>query len=123
MKFSGTSLISLKDILKNLKKMAGTCTITRSSFDANESKICSYSYINKTYKLSWNECLNKADLHINRTLPIPIKQGRKPKIKNIYRIECLSCSIEFDSIDPKTNRVCRKCKHNLDFRGDDIYEY
>lgn len=83
-------------------------------------KICSYSYINKIYKVTWNECLSKAELNINRTLSLPIKQGRKLKVKNTYQVECLSCENIFDSFDPKFNRICNNCKHGIEYTGEDL---
>lgn len=120
MKFAGTALISLKDIINNIKNIAGTCTITRSEFDNNNNKICSYSYINKIYELSWNKCLNIAHINTNRVLPLPMKQGRKSLVKEKYIVECLSCDNKFNSIDPKLNRICDNCKQNIDFKYDDL---
>ena len=121
MKSIGTSLISLKNFIDNVKLIAGTrYSITHNSYDINNKKICSYSYINKHYKLTWNDILTKTGLNINRVLSFPIQQGRKKCDKRYYIVECLSCSDIFNSIDPKYNRICNKCKTTINFDSEDL---
>ena len=121
MKSIGTSLVFLTDFIQNVKLVSGTrYSITHSSYDISDKKICSYSYINKHYQLTCNEVLKKAELVINRNLSFPIRQGRKKCNKRYYKIECLSCSNIFDSIDPKLNRICNKCKITVNFDSEDL---
>lgn len=121
MKLSGTSLIRLSDFIDNLKLVAGTKSITSQEYSNNVGrKVCSYSYINKHYGLSWNSCLLRAGLPINRELSLPIKQGRKLKDKTCYDIECLCCSNMFKSFNIKLNRICNKCKISIEFEDGDL---
>lgn len=107
----GTSVIKLSIFLDNLKDIAGTCYLTRSEYDVNTEKPCSYSHINRLFSLKWNDCLNLAGLPIKRRLPIPSTQGRKAKDKSMAKIvECLNCTSMFESFDPRINRICKKCK-------------
>ncbi len=114
MKLSGTSVIKLEKFIINLKELAGTTNLTRLNYDFNTDKVCSYAHVRKMFKLTWNDCLGLAGIKINRKLKIPIKQGRKPKIKNYKTIECLYCLKEFVSKDPKYNRICNNCKPIVD---------
>ena len=115
MKLSGTTVVKFSDFIENLTFLAGTkLTITRSEYDANPNKICSYSHINRNFKYRWNEILEQAGIPIKRKLPFPYTQGRKPMDKSKAKIvECLRCLKEFESIDPCVNRICNKC-HDLE---------
>ena len=112
MKLFGTSVAKFSDVIDNLKFLAGTCTMTRSEYDANPNKVCSYSHINRIFNISWNELLENAGVPIKHAVSFPIKQGRKCKDLSKNRIvSCLRCGELFESIDPKINRICRKCKN------------
>ena len=114
MGLNGTSVIKLSIFLDNLKDIAGTCYLTKSEYDANPNKICSYSHINRNFKYTWNNLLEQAGIPIKRKLPFPYTQGRKPMDKSKAKIvECLRCLKEFESIDPCVNRICNKC-HDLE---------
>ena len=114
MKLQGTSVVKLSIFLANLNNMAGTCFLTRSEYDANTEKVCSFTHVNKNFILTWNDCLNLAGVSLKRKLPFPYTQGRKPMDKSKAKIvECLRCLKEFESIDPCVNRICNKC-HDLE---------
>jgi len=119
MKLHGTSVIKFSDFIENLRDIAGTCFLTRNEFDYNCNKVCSYSHINKNFNLSWNACLEQAGLNIKKKVSFPITQGRKSKDKILLTVViCLCCLKKFESIDPKINRICKKCK-NLKNQEDD----
>lgn len=109
-KLTGTSVAKLSDFIDNLKKIAGNCSLTRTEYDYSPEKICSYSHINKLFHLTWNSCLQLADIPVGRSLPMPIKQGRKMGVKPEGKeVECLYCLNFFISYN-KFNRICRNCK-------------
>jgi len=111
MKLQGTSVIKFLTLIQNLQSFAGTCFLTRSEYDNNPKKPCSYSHVNKVFDISWNELLKKAGIPIKHRLSSPIKQGRKVKDKALLKdVECLRCGREFKSIDPRINRICDRCK-------------
>ena len=115
MRLKGTFVANLDNFFQNLKDIAGTCFLTRSEYDANPNKINSYSHINKNFNLSWHKCLEQAGLNIKKRVSFPIKNGRKSKDKILLKIViCLCCLKEFESIDPKINRICNKCKNLKD---------
>ena len=110
MKLLGTSVVKLSDFIDNLKELAGTRLLTRTDYDYNSNKICSYSHVNRMFNLTWNSCLQLADLPVNRLLPMPIKQGRKTIVKPEGKdTECLYCLNIFVSYN-KFNRICKNCK-------------
>ena len=112
MGLNGTSVVKLTVFLDNLIHIAGTRYITRTEYDANPNKICSYSHINRNFKYRWNEILEQAGIPIKRKLHFPYTQGRKEKDKSKAKVvECLRCLELFESIDPKINRICDKCKN------------
>lgn len=115
MKLSGTCVVKLSDFFENLKEIAGTrYSITRVTFDENPDKSCSFSHINKNFKVTWNICLEKAGLAPKRILPQPPTQGRKSKDKTKYReVSCLRCDSLFVSPDPSNFRICSTCKNML----------
>lgn len=111
MKLYGTQVIKLTTFIDNIKDIAGTCFLTRAMYDANPNKICSYSHINRNFKFRWNEILEQAGIPIKRKLHFPYTQGRKEKDKSKAKVvECLRCLKEFESLDPRINRICNKCK-------------
>lgn len=111
MKLQGTSVVKLFNVIENLKTIAGTKFITRSEYDINPNKTCSFSHVNKNFKLCWNELLELSGIPVKRKLPFPSTQGRKPKDKSMVKtVECLRCLEEFESLDPRVNRICKKCK-------------
>ena len=111
MKLQGTSIIKFSTLIQNLQSFAGTCFLTRSEYDKNPMKPCSYSHVNKVFDISWNGLLEEAGIPVKHRLPFPIKQGRKVKDKALLKdVECLRCGREFKSIDPKINRICDRCK-------------
>ena len=115
MRLNGTSVVKFEDFVENLKYLAGTCFITRSEYDANLNKICSFSHINKNFNISWNTILENAGIPVKHRVSFPIKQGRKVKDKTLLKdVECLRCEKIFKSIDPKINRICEKCKNQED---------
>ena len=119
MKLQGTQVVAFADFIENLKNIAGTCFLTRSEFDYNPNKVCSFSHINKNFNLSWNDLLEEAGIPIKHRVSFPVTNGRKPKNKILFKIiVCLCCLKEFESIDPKINRICNKCK-NLKTQEDD----
>ena len=110
-RLQGTSVVAFTDFIENLKAIAGTCFLTRSEFDNNPSKICSFSHANKQFNLNWNNFLEQAGLNIKKRVSSPPTQGRKPKDESLFKIvECLRCLSLFESTNPKINRICRKCK-------------
>ena len=112
MKLQGTSVSKFSNFIENLKEIAGTKTLTRAEYDNNPNKMNSYSHINKNFGYTWNELLEQAGIPIKHAVSFPIKQGRKPARKvNNRVVECLRCGKLFESIDPKINRICRKCKN------------
>lgn len=111
MGLNGTSVVKLSLFLNNLANIAGTRFITRSEYDLNTNKICSFSHVNKLFTMTWNDCLALAGIPIKRKLPFPSTQGRKPKDRSMVKtVECLRCLKLFESIDPRINRICDKCK-------------
>lgn len=114
MKLSGTSVVAISEFLENLKTIAGTKFLTRLEYDKNPNKICSFSYVTKLFHYTWNECLEKAQLKINRKLPNPSTQGRKLKDSSKYKeVSCLRCDKMFVSSDPCNFRICDNCKNML----------
>src|SRR3990172_9794912 len=112
MKLQGTSIVAFADFIESLKSIAGTCFLTRAEYDNNPNKMNSYSHINKNFGYTWNECLENAGIPIKHAVSFPIKQGRKPKkVSQNKIVYCLRCDELFESIDPKINRICRKCKN------------
>ncbi len=112
MKLTGTSVAKISKFLENLKDIAGTCLITKSEYDGNTEKYCSYSHINKIFGMSWNRCLEKSGIAINRNISLPITQGRKPKdLSKKKTVSCLRCDSIFESPDPKLIRICPTCKN------------
>ena len=115
MKLQGTSVVKLLNFLENIKDIAGTCFITRTEYDQNPKKICSFSHVNKIFGYTWNTVLEMSDLQPNRILPNPITQGRKPKNTEKYReVSCLRCDLMFISPDPSNFRICSNCKNMLE---------
>lgn len=114
-KLSGTSVVKLSYFLQELKEIAGTCYLTRTEYDDNIKKPCSFSHVNRLFTLTWNNALELAGIPIKKKLPFPSTQGRKPKNVTLFKtIECLSCEMIFTSIDPRINRICDKCKNLQD---------
>jgi len=112
MKLQGTNVVAFADFIENLKTMAGTCFLTRSDYDNNPNKICSFSHASKQFNLSWNNFLEQAELGVKKRVSFPPTQGRKPKkVSQNKIVYCLRCDELFESIDPKINRICRKCKN------------
>ena len=112
MKLQGTSVIKFSTLIQNLQSFAGTCFLTRSDYDNNPKKPCSYSHVNKVFDISWNELLEKAGIPIKHRPSFPITSGRKPKdVSKNKIITCLQCDGLFESIDPRINRICGKCKN------------
>lgn len=116
MKLNGTSVAKFSSFLENLKEIAGTCFfITRSEYDQNPNKICSFSHINKTFGYTWNTVLKMGDLQPKRILPQPSTQGRKPINKSKFKeVSCLRCDSMFVSPDPNNFRICNKCKSMIE---------
>lgn len=118
-KLSGTSVVKLSLFLDNLANIAGTRFITRSEYDDNIDKICSFSHVNRLFNMTWNDCLTLAGIPVKRKLPFPSTQGRKPKDTSMVKtVECLRCLEEFESLDPRVNRICKKCKDLCDQEED-----
>ena len=107
----GTSVLKLTDIFENVKGCAGTCfSITLDEYNKHENRLCSYSYINKWFYLTWNTILNKSGLK-QQIIFRKITQGRKPINKSKYQNTiCLRCDQEFLSWDKRNNRICPRCK-------------
>lgn len=115
----GTSLIKIDDFIKNVKDCAGTCfSITITDYTKQEDRLCSYSFINKYFHLTWNDILKKAGLQQQKIFRIKT-QGRKPINKSKYeKVQCLKCLNFFESWDKKYNRICKKCKNIARQRGE-----
>ena len=112
MRLHGTSVIKFSTLIQNLQSFAGTCFLTRSDYDNNPKKPCSYSHVNKVFDISWNELLEKAGIPIKHRPSFPITGGRKPKdVSKNKIITCLQCDGLFESVNPKINRICKKCKN------------
>ncbi len=116
MKLRGTSVVKFDYFIDNIQELAGTCnSITRSEYDSNIGKICSYAHINKNFNMTWNYCLKMAGLRINKNFE-NVHSGRKIKNKTNYKtVSCLKCDDLFESFNPKLNRICPSCKNNKNF--------
>ncbi len=117
MKSFGTCIIKIVNLLENLQEISGTrLSITRSEFDSNPKKICSFSYAYKTFGYSWNNLLIKAKLKPKMIFKKGRKTGRKPENKKNYKeVSCLRCDSIFESPDPKLCRICKSCKNSIEY--------
>jgi len=110
--------INFMDFIENLKDIAGTCFLTRTEFDKNPKKICSFSYINRNFNTSWNSSLKEAGVNAKLEWVIPSNRGRKKQIKILKQVSCLKCDKLFDSFDPRLNRICKNCKNSVEFNSE-----